>query len=86
MDTPILTVDRRENLGPFTPKYRAKRRYYTQNKPKRDSRMMGLKGFPVAVPIPKPAQDAATAARLWSETEQLVGQQFDLSAVMALGR
>ncbi len=37
-----------------------------------------LKGYPVAVPIPGPAQDAATAARLWTEAERLTSSVFPL--------
>ena len=41
-------------------------------------RIMELKGHPVAVRIAKAAKDAATAERLWIETERLVGVSFDL--------
>jgi NAD(P)-dependent dehydrogenase (short-subunit alcohol dehydrogenase family) len=37
-----------------------------------------LKGNPVAVPIPKPAQDGAVAARLWKEAERLTETTFSL--------
>jgi NAD(P)-dependent dehydrogenase (short-subunit alcohol dehydrogenase family) len=36
-------------------------------------RMFQLKGDPVLVPIPKPAQDQATARRLWDVAETLTG-------------
>jgi hypothetical protein len=41
-------------------------------------RMMELKGYPIAVPIARAAKDAATAERLWSETEKLVDVSFDV--------
>jgi hypothetical protein len=34
------------------------------------------KGYPVAVPIPKQARDAAVAKRLWSVSETLTGVSF----------
>jgi NAD(P)-dependent dehydrogenase (short-subunit alcohol dehydrogenase family) len=37
-----------------------------------------LKGYPVAVPIPKSAQDTVAAARLWHEAEQLTGTLFSV--------
>jgi NAD(P)-dependent dehydrogenase (short-subunit alcohol dehydrogenase family) len=36
-------------------------------------RMFQLKGYPVAVPIPKPAQDVAAAQQLWRTAEGLTG-------------
>jgi NAD(P)-dependent dehydrogenase (short-subunit alcohol dehydrogenase family) len=42
------------------------------------ARMFQLKGDPVAVEIPRPARDEATAARLWSVAEQLTGVTFAL--------
>jgi NAD(P)-dependent dehydrogenase (short-subunit alcohol dehydrogenase family) len=35
-----------------------------------------LKGYPVAVPVPALAQDAAVAARLWTEAERLTNTAF----------
>jgi NAD(P)-dependent dehydrogenase (short-subunit alcohol dehydrogenase family) len=37
-----------------------------------------LKGYPVPVPVPALAQDAAAAARLWTEAERLTGTAFPL--------
>ena len=42
-------------------------------------RFFELKGYPVAVPIPARARDAAAAGRLWSEAERLTGVAFDLT-------
>ncbi len=39
-------------------------------------RMFQLKGDPVLIPIPKPAQDEAAARRLWEVSEGLTGVQF----------
>jgi NAD(P)-dependent dehydrogenase (short-subunit alcohol dehydrogenase family) len=39
-------------------------------------RMFALKGDPVLVPLPKPAQDEAAARRLWEISEQLTGVSF----------
>jgi len=39
-------------------------------------RFFELKGHPVPVPIPKAAQDAAVARRLWAESERLTGVTF----------
>ncbi len=40
------------------------------------NRMAEMKGYPVAVPIPKTAQDADVAKRLWAESERLTGIRF----------
>ena len=37
------------------------------------NRMFQLKGEPVPVPIPKPAQDVAAARQLWDTAERLTG-------------
>jgi hypothetical protein len=37
-----------------------------------------LKGYPMPVPIPALAQDAAAAARLWAEAERLTSTTFPL--------
>ena len=42
-------------------------------------RMFQLKGDPVLIRIPKPAQDEAAARRLWEVSENLTGVQFTLS-------
>ncbi len=34
------------------------------------------KGDPVLIPIPKPAEDAAAARRLWEISEDLTGMEF----------
>lgn len=39
-------------------------------------RMFQLKGDPVLIPIPKPAQDATAARRLWDVSEKLTGVQW----------
>jgi hypothetical protein len=41
--------------------------YYAPN------RMFGLKGDPVLIPVPKPAQNAEAARKLWEISEQLTG-------------
>jgi len=41
-------------------------------------RMFQLKGDPVLIHIPKPAQDEASARRLWEVSETLTGVQFTL--------
>jgi hypothetical protein len=40
--------------------------------------MLGLKGVPVEIGLPRPARDEATATRLWSVAEQLTGVAFTL--------
>jgi NAD(P)-dependent dehydrogenase (short-subunit alcohol dehydrogenase family) len=39
-------------------------------------RLFGLKGDPILIPIPKPAQDEAVARRLWEVSEKLTGVQW----------
>jgi NAD(P)-dependent dehydrogenase (short-subunit alcohol dehydrogenase family) len=46
-------------------------------------RMFGLKGNPVLVRIPRPAQDETSARRLWEEAERLTGVQFALQEKIA---
>jgi NAD(P)-dependent dehydrogenase (short-subunit alcohol dehydrogenase family) len=42
-------------------------------------RVFQLKGDPVLIPIPKPAQDEAAAKRLWDVSEPLTGVQWAIS-------
>jgi NAD(P)-dependent dehydrogenase (short-subunit alcohol dehydrogenase family) len=49
-------------------------------------RFFELKGYPVAVPIPKAAQDGVVARRLWDESEQLTGVSFGVLSKAARQR
>jgi NAD(P)-dependent dehydrogenase (short-subunit alcohol dehydrogenase family) len=44
------------------------------------ARLHGLNGPPVRVTVPARANDSATAARLWDESERLTGVRFDFAA------
>ena len=44
------------------------------------SRLFGLKGDPVLVPLPKPARDEQQAARLWETAEKLTGVTLTVPA------
>jgi hypothetical protein len=42
--------------------------------------LFGLKGDPVVVPVPKPAQDEAAAQRLWEASENLTRVQWAIQS------